>query len=49
MSATHVNEDEIALDCNKVCKCDKPDFNDTYYNIVLKQPCVHCDICGGVP
>ena len=41
--------DDVELDCNKICKCVKPDFNDSYYNSELQQPCVHCDICGGVP
>jgi len=35
-------------DCSKICKCKKPDLNDTLLN-EDNEACVHCDICGGVP
>ena len=40
---------EVRLNCTIKCDCKKPDFNDTYWNHFTNEPCVHCDICGGVP
>ena len=36
-------------DCDKICNCRDPDWNDALINSETDCHCVHCDICGGVP
>lgn len=36
-------------DCSKICKCKKPEWNDSLINFETDEMCVHCDVCGGVP
>lgn len=41
--------EEIQYNCNLICRCEKPDFNDSLFNHEKNQHCVHCELCGGVP
>ena len=45
---SHIPNDFV-YDCDKICTCKKPDWNDSLFNHELKKHCIHCDICGGVP
>jgi hypothetical protein len=46
--AQYGDEGEIRL-VDVQCECEKPEFNDTYWDMIFKKSCIHCDVCGGVP
>ena len=40
---------DFELDCNKICECKEPDFNDGFWHVEKNTSCIHCEICGGIP